>query len=254
MTVKTSIKAPTKKQIEATARDDLREVYLLAFDQFAITPTDVTIYTTDRINSRYARELLGVLVHEGLLAVSDVNGEEDVWQVSNPGTHDEATLEEATAVIDEFLNKTMPNSAPTATPTNGSQPKATQPKNPTGKCLCTCGENVAKSNYRPGHDARHAGNVARDIVANFNTKGYDRREALAALPSDKLRIKAEDMAERLIAKIESRAAAKAKVETPPLVKAKVGRATYEGIVNGDQFQYVDGKGNEKFSTKFTLVD
>src|SRR4051812_7886730 len=34
-------------------------------------------------------------------------------------------------------------------------------------CACGCGENVApKRQYRPGHDARHAGQIARALIAN----------------------------------------------------------------------------------------
>jgi hypothetical protein len=246
-TTRTSTKAPTKREIEEHTRDDLREVYMLAFDQFAITPSDINIYTTDRINTRYARELLGVLVHEGLLVVSDVNGEEDVWQVAQPGTHDEVSEEEASTFIDKWLAERIPTanpaaSTPTATSPQKSTPKAV--KNPTGKCRCGCDENVAKSNYRPGHDARHAGQVARAIAEN----GGD-WVLLDALPSEALRQKARDMAGRLLAK----AAAKTKTDTPPIVKAKVGRATYEGIVEDGVFHYVDSKNNEKQSTKFALV-
>lgn len=262
MTTTKATKAPTKREIEASARDDLREVYLLAFDQFAITPSDVEVYTTDRINTRYARELLGVLVHEKLLAVGD-NGEgEDVWQVVNPGTYDEHTEEEAVAVIDEFLNRKIPTSTTpkkeTKVTTTATRPTSSKPKNETGKCLCGCGENTAKSNYRPGHDARHAGNIAREIAANYATPGFDRRTLLAALPSDALKAKAEAMAERLTTKAEAK---KKPVETRVFTaKAKVGRTTYEGTIEkgeGDEpdtFHYVDSKHNEKQTTKFTVVD
>lgn len=255
MTVKTSTKAPTKATIEAHTRDDLREVYLLAFDQFAVTPTDVTIYTVDRINSRYARELLSVLVQHKLLEVTD-NGDGDVWQVIDPGTYDEHTEDEAKAVIDKWLDKVMPTGSAPATHPKGSTPKAPTPKaakNPTGKCLCGCDENVAKSNYRPGHDARHAGNVARAIAADGSTETTSSKALLATLPSEKLQDKAEAMAERLIAK----AAGKTKTAEPvppPVVNAKVGRTTYEGVVDGDTFHYVDGKGDEKQAKKFTLID
>ena len=34
------------------------------------------------------------------------------------------------------------------------------------ECRCGCGEMTGGGNYRPGHDARHVGEVARLIVAN----------------------------------------------------------------------------------------
>lgn len=44
---------------------------------------------------------------------------------------------------------------------------------------------------------------------------------------------------------------------PAIVKAKVGRWTYEGVVDGDgenfSFTYTDNKGETKTATKFTLV-
>lgn len=250
MTIKTSTKAPTKAQIESHTRDDLREVYLLSFDQFAITPTDVVINSNDRINSRYARELLGVLTQAGMLTVEDVNGEEDVWQVANPGTYDDHTRDEAESAIAAWLDEKVP--ATTATTSTGETITVAKPatpkavKNPTGQCRCGCGENVAKSHYRPGHDARHAGNVARSIAADGNWADLD------ALPSDKLQQKATDMANRLMAKANTKSVPK-EPTPPPVVQAKVGRATYEGVVDGDTFHYVDAKGNEKQAAKFTLV-
>lgn len=42
-------------------------------------------------------------------------------------------------------------------------------------------------------------------------------------------------------------------EEPEIVKAKVGRWTYEGTVDGDEFTYTDKNGNPKTTTKFTLI-
>ncbi len=252
-TTRTSTKAPTKREIETHTRDDLKTVYMLTFDQHSIIPSDIPIYTEDKINLRYARELLGVLVHEGLVTISDVNGEDQVWQVTGD-TIDDISTEEADAFITKWLDEKIPNPG-TATTATGekvtvSKPKPAQVKNPTGTCRCGCGENVAKSNYRPGHDARHAGNVARAIAADGSIETTSSKALLDALPSDALKQKATDMANRLIAKANTKAN---KTEAPPVVKAKVGRATYEGVVDGDTFHYVDGKQNEKSTTKFTLV-
>ncbi len=51
-------------------------------------------------------------------------------------------------------------------------------------CLCGCGEPTAR-NYRPGHDARHVGQLARAVVAG----AADKRAALRALPTEALRAK-----------------------------------------------------------------
>lgn len=67
-------------------------------------------------------------------------------------------------------------------------------------CRCGCGEAIGtKSQYRPGHDARHAGAVARDLAASA-AEGYERTTADSDLGSDALRAKAYKMAERLTAK------------------------------------------------------
>ena len=50
----------------------------------------------------------------------------------------------------------------------------TTTNNETTKCLCGCGVTVNKA-YRPGHDARHAGQVARyaaDLLLNTHIEDY----------------------------------------------------------------------------------
>lgn len=81
--------------------------------------------------------------------------------------------------------------------------KATATQIPVNTCACTCGEQVGpKAMYRPGHDARHAGAVARAIAADpKQTKAL-----LATLPSDALRAKAQRAVERLTAKPEPKEA------------------------------------------------
>lgn len=67
----------------------------------------------------------------------------------------------------------------------------------TRTCLCGCEQTTGKrSNYKPGHDARHSATIAQLIVEN------PRRRAalLGTLPSDALRAKAERSADRARAK------------------------------------------------------
>jgi hypothetical protein len=53
-------------------------------------------------------------------------------------------------------------------------------------CRCGCGEQVGRgARYRPGHDARHASQVGRAMIA----AGAEDPELLAALPSEALRAK-----------------------------------------------------------------
>ena len=60
-------------------------------------------------------------------------------------------------------------------------------------CYCGCGEVVGeKSYYRPGHDSRHVGIVARQVVAS------DAFETITSqLPTVALQFKAWNMAYRL---------------------------------------------------------
>jgi len=53
-----------------------------------------------------------------------------------------------------------------------------------GTCKCGCGEPTPR-NYRPGHDARHVGQLARAVAAGTT----DKRAALKALPTEPLKAK-----------------------------------------------------------------
>ena len=80
-------------------------------------------------------------------------------------------------------------------------------------CCCGCGEAIGtKSQYRPGHDARHAGRAARRL-SQGRTEGLpaDQLNAIVeALPTQALRLKALAMAHRLDAKAAAKAAKQAK--------------------------------------------
>ncbi|ALY10075.1 hypothetical protein RAP15_56 [Arthrobacter phage RAP15] len=87
------------------------------------------------------------------------------------------------------------------------EPKMTETQNTaaaktvtTRKCTCGCGEatSSAKTMYKPGHDARHAGNVARAMAADYNDAGN--ADKLEALPTANLQHKAKMMAARLVSK------------------------------------------------------
>ncbi|QHB47223.1 hypothetical protein SEA_APPLECIDER_54 [Arthrobacter phage AppleCider] len=75
----------------------------------------------------------------------------------------------------------------------------------TRQCNCGCGEatSSSKTMYKPGHDARHAGNVARAMAADYNDAGNE--EKLEALPSANLKHKARTMAARLVEKAAKKA-------------------------------------------------
>lgn len=60
-------------------------------------------------------------------------------------------------------------------------------------CKCNCGETVSNF-YRPGHDARHAGQVARQVHQAW-LGGQEATNILKQLPSVALQVKATDLAE-----------------------------------------------------------
>jgi hypothetical protein len=87
-----------------------------------------------------------------------------------------STLPQTKATPKTKATKEAPAKEATVAETPEKAPKAT----PTPvACHCGCGEtaNIGRT-YRPGHDARHAGQVARRVVANV--PGADAE--LAALP------------------------------------------------------------------------
>lgn len=71
-------------------------------------------------------------------------------------------------------------------------------------CQCGCGESTSSSKtaYKPGHDARHAGSVARDLAAFWIDGGEGANHSmLDELASPLLRSKAEAMAKRLVQRV-----------------------------------------------------
>jgi hypothetical protein len=71
-------------------------------------------------------------------------------------------------------------------------------------CACSCGAytNSPRSTYLPGHDARHAGAVARLIFDNSNKSTYGSTELayLKLLPTVALKAKAAKQADAMLAK------------------------------------------------------
>lgn len=200
---------------------DARNVYLHVYDSFATDVAEIAS-SVKGVNTKYARQILKDLQSKNLVHFSsgDSGEFEDCWQPVQ--THDEINRTEA-----EHLFDTTYGSETDMTTT--ATPAPTKPKAEPKPCLCGCGEQVpGKSFYRPGHDARHAGMVGKEIAANYTEKGFDRRTLLDALPSDALKAKAEGIAEKQIAKAEAKIAredarAKAKAE-------KDANHTEEGMV------------------------
>lgn len=261
-----------------TLRDDLREVYLLSYDSFAIDPGEVIDSVPSITNTRYARELLGILTNQKILAVADGdNG--DIWQTLTPGTPDEITRETAESFIDKWLDTAVPlpdynpNHDTSNTDTKESKIMSTATATKTKpaatttdfrKCGCGCDENVSgKALYKPGHDARHAGQVARQILTVRPESKAARDALLDVLPTDALINKASALADLWIAKADAkverekeradRAAAKAEAKaakTPEwtdIDPVKVGKTEYPARQHRDghveRNSKKDGSGN-----------
>lgn len=174
---------------------DLRLVYLLSFDNFATDPVEVNS-RYPHINTRYARELLGILFNAGLLVLTEDNlGGNQMWQVTQGGsTFDRA---EAEAMIDAWIAANT-NSRPA--PAKGSADRSSKPVHPaTHPCLCGCGVLVGRnSNYRPGHDARHVSQVVAAVLAKPKMSAAQHKRLITALPTLALQVKAENAIDRKV--------------------------------------------------------
>ena len=97
-------------------------------------------------------------------------------------------------------------------------------------CACHCGQPVpSRSTYRPGHDARHAGQVARDAVESFRhgQGAVDSPEfymELANRPA--LAAKARKMALGIVAKGEGKKTGRSIPAQEMTGEARIGRWTY----------------------------
>lgn len=196
----------------------LRETYLYAFDGHGAIPTDLELAEIAN-NARHGRELLAVLTNANLLIQEDVNGDGDVWVPAEDRDH--VTREDAEGTIDNWLIQFSDQDTPSATTTPTPKKKASKVTTTTEfkKCLCGCDENVPpKSTFRPGHDARLAGQIARDMLAAGE---YD-DEKVAILPTEALRDKATAIFDKRIEKARAKAAKAEASATPTeaVVKAE----------------------------------
>lgn len=233
------VKQPTKADIAANTAKDLRHTYLYTFDTFATNATELSLEFGE--NTRYARELLGVLANANLIG-EDIDGDGNaVWQVINPGTYDNHTRDEAEAVIDEWLTANLPRAEAKKVVKSGTKSATSSVSAEGTPCLCGCGEATGKkSNYRPGHDARHAGNVGRALVNEDSDDVIT--AALAVLPSELLREKAMRVRDNAITKImKSTFKPDNKTEDGKVTVSKVEYAATRDTETGEVVYY---KGDE----------
>ena len=95
----------------------------------------------------------------------------------------------------------------------------------TRRCNCGCGEatSSSKTQYKPGHDARHAGMVARAMAAAKINGDTTYTPALSELPSPKLQAKAQAMAKRIVEQVSEKAS-KAARKPAPRATSKAAKA------------------------------
>ena len=213
-------------------QQDLYTTYMIAFDDFATDPAELVARSEGRVNTRYAREMLGTLVSGGLLAVTE-GDEGDVWQVVNPGTYDETNRENAVNTIVDWLtnNKEKITVSDTAT-TSKAKEQTFHP------CYCGCKENVpAKSYYRPGHDARHAGQIGRQAaLLDPGSPEYD--NLFSDLPSESLVAKAKGIEGKARDKADAKAQREQeKADRKAAKEAKEANHTEDGIVKVGKNEY-----------------
>lgn len=126
------------------------------------------------------------------------------------------------------------------TPSKATTEAMAAQKAPTTRhCNCGCGEATSSSRtmYKPGHDARHAGMVARAMAAAKINGDKEYTPALADLPSPKLRAKAEAMAKRIVEQVSSKAqkaAARKSATKAPKDHKTPGAKQAEAFIDGFQ--------------------
>lgn len=139
-------------------------------------------------NVRYARELLGLLVQEGLLIeTTDADGADAVeacyWD----------TQDLARGAFEGSFGQAAGRPVSPEVPRRPVKAARQRPVSlPGGKqlreCGCGCGQRTSGGTYLPGHDAKH---VSKTVAAMVDATNPKVREGLvAALPTEALRAKA----------------------------------------------------------------
>ncbi len=214
-----------------------REVYLALFDSFALSAAEVG-WAVD-LTSQAANSVLARLEKAGLVARSRVKGQKALtWQTTQ--TYDEITRGQAEARFTETY--TDDNEEPDMTTTAATSPGAATPA-PTPTCRCGCGRTV-KGTFAPGHDAKHASEVARQVVATGNV-GLIRELPTEALQGKATRIaqriadqatQAQERAEAKAKAAQQRAEAKAQKQAPQEAKSAEREATKQAKAADKQAQ------------------
>lgn len=186
---------PNTAETDASTTRDLFTLFKWSLGRGPFTASDAK--TVQRPwNVRYARELIGVLVRMDLISeTSDVDGdafEADHWD----------TLEDAEAAFRSVFPHLPARKDPGTVSRNGRPPAESPAGLRKGRlCACGCGEHPSGGAYRPGHDARHVSKVVKEMVtATGSGRKAEQAQALATLPTEALRAKAQASYDRKAAK------------------------------------------------------
>lgn len=117
-----------------------------------------------------------------------------------------------------------------------------------------CTQQTART-FAPGHDAKLKGNLIRWAVLGYEIRVGDATKSAEGWAESfgfgyMVRAGIKRSAERGQAKAAARAK---RVKPSPTITAKVGRWTYEGILSGDTFIYINKKNETVRTTKFAQV-
>lgn len=208
-------------KIDPNQREDLRNVYL-AIHRSAIVAEIPQVAAELKLKPRYVKELIGILeTHadndgDAFVIINARSGEKP-----NDGPHDWYQTSHTVDDHDEdeamhWFDRHFPVQAtPVPAQDKPAPANATKDNNPADLPLCLCGcmnpVNSRKRNYRPGHDARHAGQIGKALGGSGYEPGDESWTAyLGLLPTAALQGKADTMARRIKAKLIAKAEASVK--------------------------------------------
>lgn len=127
-----------------------------------------------------------------------------------------------------------PNTAAApATSAPAPAPAATRSEKRTSLCRCGCGQPTIRdeADYRPGHDARHAGQVGRSLVAmRKDNKGLPTREALTQKPWSLASTALADKALGMVAAADDKAARQTASKAARVAAQAAAKAAYEAAL------------------------
>ncbi|HEU5046136.1 MAG TPA: hypothetical protein VFT75_18595 [Nocardioidaceae bacterium] len=252
------------------------------------SPADIAAAYPNTINSRYARELLALLVANGLARLVETP-DGDLYSLTTDGI----------AWLDSLASDGVKLNQRGTEPPNNKEPEMTtktrntKPASTTASCGCGCSQPVnGKSNFRQGHDARMVSQLVAAVVGTDAGSRRNRQAAAIVPPAFDSKVAADvtgsgdiqwriDLATTEVGRLfgqkladkagnalmngwsrendrntnpRARRATKAAAQ---VVKAKVGRWTREGSITAKgEFQYQDksGKAVTVAQGKYTLAD